>query len=501
MPEPRPLTESDPRQVGRYRITGRLGEGGQGTVYLGEAPDGTRAAVKTLGARALEDPSMRERFTREAEAARRVASFCTAAVLDADFTADPPYIASEYVEGPSLAEAVRAGGPLTGGDLERLAVNAATALVAVHEAGIVHRDLKPDNVLLAQGGARVIDFGVAQVPLADGARTATAIGTPAFMAPEQISGTGVGPSADVFAWGAVTAFAATGKLPFAGQTVPEVLHRVLHGVPDVEGVPERLRPLVVAALAKEPERRPQTEDLLMMLLGRKTAPEAADPRTTLVAGGGATGPLAGAGATEPAGVPDARPERRRTGRWAAAAVGAVALVALALAAGLFLPGLLQSDQGGPEEAEGAAGPTEDAGNASSDDGRTASSEPSSDPSPTPTGPSSAPIPAPAFTAEFEGDWQGNVGVDLWEMQVDEGERSAVLENAEDDDCYLELTLVRGWEDPAEGYQAEVVDSGQGEECTAPAPEAALITLESDVLTVDFDGPAAEGEELPMRREE
>ncbi|MDA2812448.1 protein kinase [Nocardiopsis sp. RSe5-2] len=501
MPEPRPLTESDPRRVGPYRITGRLGEGGQGVVYLGEAPDGTRAAVKTLGARALEDPAMRERFTREAEAARRVASFCTAAVLGADFAADPPYIASEYVEGPSLSEAVRTEGPLTGGDLERLAVNTATALVAVHEAGIVHRDLKPDNVLLAQGGARVIDFGVAQVPLADGARTATAIGTPAFMAPEQISGTGVGPSADVFAWGAVTAFAATGRLPFAGNTVPEVLHRVLHGVPDVEGVPERLRPMVVAALAKEPERRPQTEDLLMMLLGRKTAPEAADPRTTLVAGAaGATVPVGapGAGPTRVDGAPVPPPHggpERRTGRWAAVAVGAVALAALALAAGLFLPGWLQGAQGGPEDAEGAAGPTEGTGEESAGD------EPSASPTPTPTGPSSAPIPAPAFTADFEGDWQGNVGVDLWEMQVDEGERSAVLENADDDDCYLELTLVRGWEDPAEGYEAEVVDSGQGEECTSPAPRGALITLESDVLTVDFDGPDSQGEELPMRREE
>ncbi|WP_051061813.1 serine/threonine-protein kinase [Nocardiopsis chromatogenes] len=496
MPAPRPLTDSDPRRVGRFRITGRLGEGGQGTVYLGEAPDGTRAAVKTLSARSLADPSMRERFTREAEAARRVASFCTAAVLDADFTADPPYIASEYVEGPSLAEAVRADGPLTGGDLERLAVNTATALVAVHEAGIVHRDLKPDNVLLAQGGARVIDFGVAQVPLADGARTATAIGTPAYMAPEQISGTGVGPSADVFAWGAVTAFAATGRPPFAGETVPEVLHRVLHGVPDVEGVPERLRPMVVAALAKDPARRPRTEDLLMMLLGRKTAPEAADPRTTLAMGAaGATAPLGGQG-------PPRREEpERRTGRWVAAAVGAAALAALALAAGLFLPGLLRGGQGGPEDAgdaEGAvAGRTEDAGEPSPSGGPSASPAPS----PTPTGPTSAPIPAPVFTAEFEGDWQGNAGVDLWEMQIDEGERTAVLENAEDDDCYLELTLVRGWEDPAEGYEAEVVDSGQGEECTAPAPRGALITLESDVLTVDLDGPAADGDELPMRREE
>ncbi|MFC7744109.1 serine/threonine-protein kinase [Nocardiopsis composta] len=171
MSDPQPLDPADPREIGRYRLLGRLGEGGQGVVYLGEAPDGARAAVKTLNPAGMRDPGLRDRFVREAAAARQVASFCTAAVLDADFSASPPYIASEYVEGPSLGEVVRDGGPVSGGDLDRLAVNIATALVAVHEAGIVHRDLKPDNVLLAAGGARVIDFGVAQVPQAQGART------------------------------------------------------------------------------------------------------------------------------------------------------------------------------------------------------------------------------------------------------------------------------------------------------------------------------------------
>ncbi|WP_051063568.1 serine/threonine-protein kinase [Nocardiopsis halophila] len=498
MPEPRPLSDADPRRIGRYRIIGRLGEGGQGTVYLGEAPDGARAAVKTLGARSLEDPSMRERFTREAEAARRVASFCTAAVLDADFAAEPPYIASEYVDGPSLAQAVREGGPLSGGDLERLAVNTATALVAVHEAGIVHRDLKPENVLLGQGGARVIDFGVAQVPLADGRRTATAIGTPAFMAPEQVSGAVVGPAADVYAWGAVTAFAATGRAPFRGDTVPEVLHRVLHGAPDVEGVPERLRPLVEAALAKEPERRPGSEDLLMALLGRRPAAPAA----------GATAPLAG-GAGTTALLPEEPREgehrgRRRTGPWIAAAAGGVlALAALALVSAMAA-GLLPLPGGAPSASE----ETPDAAGSGTPEGSPESSpepspEPSAEPSPTPTGPSSAPVPAPVFTADFEGDWQGNAGVDLWEMQIDEGERTAVLESAEDGDCYRELTLVRGWQDPAEGFVAEVTEVGEGEEgeCAAATGGATRLTLEDEVLTVTTDGPDSTEGDLLMRREE
>ncbi|WP_051060595.1 serine/threonine-protein kinase [Nocardiopsis baichengensis] len=490
MPEPRPLSDADPRRIGRYRIIGRLGEGGQGTVYLGEAPDGARAAVKTLSARSLEDPSMRERFTREAEAARRVASFCTAAVLDADFAAEPPYIASEYVDGPSLAQAVRGGGPLSGGDLERLAVNTATALVAVHEAGIVHRDLKPENVLLGQGGARVIDFGVAQVPLADGRRTATAIGTPAFMAPEQVSGAVVGPAADVYAWGAVTAFAATGRAPFRGDTVPEVLHRVLHGAPDVEGVPERLRPLVEAALAKEPERRPGSEDLLMALLGRRPA------------GGAGTTALLPEEPRE--GPQDERRGRRRTGPWIAAAAGGVlALAALALVSAMAA-GLLPLPGGAPSASE----ETPDAAGSGTPEGSPEASpepspEPSAEPSPTPTGPSSAPVPAPVFTADFEGDWQGNLGVHLWEMQIDEGERTAVLESVEIDDCYLELTLVRGWQDPAEGFVSQVTEVGEGEEgeCTADIGAEAHLAVEDGVLTVDTDDPDSTEGDLLMRREE
>src|SRR5699024_4942712 len=161
---------------------------------------------------------------REAQAARQVASFCTAAVLAVDFEARPPYIVSEYVDGPSLQDHLGTQGPMGGGDLSRLAVATATALVAIHEAGIVHRDLKPGNVLLGGDGARVIDFGITQNTLGAGTLTNSPIGTPAFMAPEQIADGRATAASDVFSWGAVIAYAATGRSPFQGTTVANVLH-------------------------------------------------------------------------------------------------------------------------------------------------------------------------------------------------------------------------------------------------------------------------------------
>lgn len=196
------LRSGDPEVVGGYRLLGRLGQGGQGTVYLGASVDGSRVAVKTLNADDAADPRHRDRFVREADAARRVASFCTAAVLAADFAASPPYIVSEFVDGPSLRDVVRRDGPLAGGDLYRVAVATVTALVAIHEAGVVHRDFKPSNVLLGPGGARVIDFGIAQAVESTKTLTDSVAGTPAYMSPEQVRDGGgrVGSAADMFAW-------------------------------------------------------------------------------------------------------------------------------------------------------------------------------------------------------------------------------------------------------------------------------------------------------------
>ncbi|MFC7105505.1 serine/threonine-protein kinase [Nonomuraea rubra] len=182
------LRADDPQQLGAYRLTRRLGQGGQGVVYLGESPQGPQVAVKLLHASLSGDPDARRRFLGEVEAVRKVAAFCTAQLLDADLDGDRPYLVSEYVDGPSLRELVIEEGPRRGGSLERLAIGTATALGAIHRAGVVHRDFKPGNVLLGIDGPRVIDFGVSR--LMDTATTTTHLpmGTPAYMAPERMKG-------------------------------------------------------------------------------------------------------------------------------------------------------------------------------------------------------------------------------------------------------------------------------------------------------------------------
>ncbi|WP_165495430.1 bifunctional serine/threonine-protein kinase/ABC transporter substrate-binding protein [Actinomadura roseirufa] len=262
-----PLQPEDPAQVGEYILTGRLGDGGQGSVYLAHDGTGRRVAVKLLHARLSGDEAARARFVRELEVARRVGGFCTAQVLDADVEGDRPYIVSEFVDGPSLTALVRAEGPRSPAELVRLAVGTATALVAVHRAGIVHRDFKPPNVLVGPGGPRVIDFGIARA-LDSTVLTMTSqvVGTPAYMAPEQVSGGVVGPAADMFAWAATMLFAATGAVPFGGESIAAVLHRVLHDTPDVAPLPPGLREIVAACLEKDPDRRPTSEQVLFRLL-------------------------------------------------------------------------------------------------------------------------------------------------------------------------------------------------------------------------------------------
>ncbi|MFD1538547.1 serine/threonine protein kinase [Nonomuraea guangzhouensis] len=258
MPYIEPLREGDPAVVGAYRITGRLGAGGQGVVYLGQAADGKPVAVKVLREVAAGD----DRLAREIAAARRVEPFCIAQVLDASM-GGRPYIVSEYVDGPSLQQA----GRHTGGDLQRLAVSTATALAAIHAAGIVHRDFKPANVLLGRDGPRVIDFGVARATDSVATGTATIVGTPAYMAPEQLAGTQVGPAADVFAWASVIVFAGTGTPPFGEDTLPAIVNRILHQEPQLGDLPAPLRPVVHACLAKDPRDRPAMRDVLLRLLG------------------------------------------------------------------------------------------------------------------------------------------------------------------------------------------------------------------------------------------
>ncbi|OLT10937.1 hypothetical protein BJF79_25060 [Actinomadura sp. CNU-125] len=262
-----PLLPGDPARLGPYELAGRLGEGGQSIVYLGRREDGGQAAIKLLRARLSRNPEWRSRFERELAVIGRVAGFCTAQVLDADFSGDAPYVVSEYVPGPSLSALVGGDGPRTGTDLDRLAIGTVTALAAIHRAGILHRDFKPSNVLMGPDGPRVIDFGIARVLGSSSARSSGVMGTPSYMAPEQIADGDLGAGVDMFAWAATMLFAATGRHPFGNDNISAVFHRILQYEPDMSALPDSLRGVVAGCLAKDPARRPEAQQVLRDLLG------------------------------------------------------------------------------------------------------------------------------------------------------------------------------------------------------------------------------------------
>ncbi|WP_431969743.1 protein kinase domain-containing protein [Nocardia sp. bgisy134] len=258
-----PLGTNDPRRIGDYRLLGVLGAGGMGRVYLGRNAGGRTVAVKVIRPDLVGGDEFRTRFRREVAAARRVGGRFTAPVLDADVDADPPWLATGYVAGFALSEAVERFGTFAEATLLVLARGLAEALVAVHEAGVVHRDLKPSNVLLAVDGPKVIDFGIARA-VEDTALTTTGkvIGSPGFMCPEQVTGGTVGPASDVFALGGVLAFAAAGHGPFGVGETMHMLWRIVYEDPRLDAVPDRLRPLVASCLAKDPAARPTPRRLL-----------------------------------------------------------------------------------------------------------------------------------------------------------------------------------------------------------------------------------------------
>lgn len=278
----KPLRTGDPRELDGYRVVSRLGRGGMGTVYLAEAPSGHNVAIKLIHPHLTDDEDFRRRFAREVEAARRVARFSTAGVIDAELEGEPLYIVSEYVPGPNLDEAVRRGGPMSGGTLDSLAMGVAAALTAIHGSGVVHRDLKPANVLLSPVGPKVIDFGIARaLDDASGAitRSSQLMGTPSYMAPELILGEQATAAADIFAWGCLVTFAGTGKAPFDAPTVPAVLHNISSGQPHLDGLDPGLLELVRSTLDKNPHNRPTSPQLLARLTGQEEPEEAEVART------------------------------------------------------------------------------------------------------------------------------------------------------------------------------------------------------------------------------
>jgi serine/threonine protein kinase len=330
-----PLREGDPTAMGPYRLFGRLGAGGQGVVYLGQGPDGRPVAVKVL-----REGLANERFAKEIDAARRVEPFCIAQVLDASL-GGRPYIVTEYVEGPSLQQA----GRHVGADLQRLAVATATALAAIHQAGIVHRDFKPANVLLGQGGPRVIDFGIARSVESGLTATSSIVGTPAYMAPEQLAGEGIGPAVDVFAWASVIVFAATGAPPFGEDSLPAVINRILHNEPQLGDLPQPLRAIVLGCLVKDPARRPAMRDVLLQLLGgHAPTPGRPDDAGGL---GYAPGRLDGAGGRGPATVPGRRRGTRTALVAGVSGVGALAVAGAAVWGAMSVWGL-QAPRSSPQ---------------------------------------------------------------------------------------------------------------------------------------------------------
>jgi serine/threonine kinase PknH len=252
-----PLTRDDPGEIAGYRIRARLGAGGMGRVYLGFTQGGRPVAVKSVRPELADDPDFRLRFRQEVAAARRVGGLYTAQVLDADPDAMPPWLVTAYVPGPSLQQAVAEHGPMPADTVLLLMAGVAEALQAIHAAGVVHRDLKPSNVLLAADGPRVIDFGIARaIEATSVTRTGVRVGSPQFMAPEQIAGDAVTPAIDIFALGALAAYAATARPPFGEGTQAILMYRVMHEAPNLDGCLPPLRSLIEQCLAKQPAQRP-----------------------------------------------------------------------------------------------------------------------------------------------------------------------------------------------------------------------------------------------------
>ncbi|MGW7054529.1 protein kinase domain-containing protein [Streptomyces sp. NPDC054888] len=282
MPNPiQPVQPGDPRRIGPYRVIGRVGAGGMGAVYAAVDASGLRLAVKVVHPAQAGDEEFRSRFRREVQLCRRVNGPCLVSLHDADTESSTPWLATPFVPGPTLDQFLATGGPLQGAQLYALAAGTAAALAAVHEAGVVHRDVKPQNVILSPAGPRVVDFGIAHALEGTSVtRTGVMTGTPGWISPEHYRTGEVGVAGDVFAWGALVAYSATGRLPFGKGAPDAVAFRVMSNEADLDGVPDDLHALIERALAKDPDGRPTATDLsrscTALLAAQATA---ATPRT------------------------------------------------------------------------------------------------------------------------------------------------------------------------------------------------------------------------------
>ncbi|TDD15260.1 serine/threonine protein kinase [Nonomuraea diastatica] len=277
-----PLRPTDLREVGPYRLLGRLGEGGMGTVFLARAPTGRFVALKVVKAEFANQQGFAARFHAEVDSARRVASFCTAQVLDNGNTGDGrPYMVTEYIAGTPLSDQISKHGSLDPGPLHGVALGVAAALAAIHVAELVHRDLKPANVILSLSGPRVIDFGIARALDRESGFTLSGelLGSPGWWAPEQVRGEPVSPAADIFAWGCLVAYAGNGRHPFGRGDPITLAHRVLNTQPDLGTLPAPLDDLVRLATSMDPTQRPTAQDLLIALVGGNTPAPSINPPT------------------------------------------------------------------------------------------------------------------------------------------------------------------------------------------------------------------------------
>ncbi|HEU5130406.1 MAG TPA: serine/threonine-protein kinase [Glycomyces sp.] len=381
-----PLGPNDPCLVGRYRVLALLGEGGMGRVYLAVGPDGRRVAVKRILPHLAGDPGFRQRFALEVAAARKVAGAHTVRVVDADAASGEPWSATAFVPGPTLVEAVEASGPLPEAYVRSIGMDLASALGDVHSAGLIHRDVKPSNVLLSAAGAQLLDFGVSRaVDYSTSTaltRTGGVIGSPGYMSPEQAEAKELTEQSDVFSLGCLLATAASGRAPFEGPSIPQVLYRIVHTPPDLEGVPASLREVIERCLAKDPAERPSPPELRRLLEEGGEA-DPAPPEAVRAHAGGQEAAIGGLLAVSPQPtlvdngptlafqhpVP-APPRAARTGLRNVAIAAIVAVAALAVIVPIWIMAASGGDDTGSGEdpviADGGDGPSDDTGEEAAD---------------------------------------------------------------------------------------------------------------------------------------